>query len=98
MARERAERAGDGASLNGAQANVPIAEIRKLISLMDGGDIEELTIEQESTGLKLTLRKPAPVAVGSAALQDDDWDAPEATEANAEAEKHDESVVEIGAP
>jgi acetyl-CoA carboxylase biotin carboxyl carrier protein len=98
MARERTERAGDGASLNGAQASLPIAEIRKLISLMDGGDIEELTIEQESAGLKLTLRKPAPAAVGSTALLDDDWDAPEAHEANAEGDTRDESVVEIGAP
>jgi acetyl-CoA carboxylase biotin carboxyl carrier protein len=98
MARERSERAGDGASLNGAQPNLPIAEIRKLISLMDGGDIEELTIEQESAGLKLTLRKPEPAAIGSAALLEDEWDAPEGHEANAEGDKRDASVVEIGAP
>ncbi len=55
MARERVDRNGDL-----SQNVLSIAELRRLITLMNGGDIGEITIEDEASGLKLTLRKPAP--------------------------------------
>src|SRR5262249_49841002 len=76
MARERAERGGETASA-AAQANVSVAVVHQLIRLMNAGDIEEITIEEPISGIKLTLRKPAPVAV---ALSDDEVDALEVTE------------------
>jgi acetyl-CoA carboxylase biotin carboxyl carrier protein len=97
MARERAERADGAASLNGAAADLPVAEIRNLITLMDNNDIEELTIELASAGLKLTLRKPAPFSGGSAVL-DEDWEAPDTGELSSEGDTRDESLVKIGAP
>jgi len=74
MARERADRNGD------LPQNLPntlsVAELRQLITLMNGGDIGEITIEEEASGLKLTLRKPAPepqlVAYADDAYADDD--------------------------
>lgn len=60
MARERIERGGD-ARPNQPPTTLNVAEIRQLVRLMGDGDIDEITIEQESAGLKLTLRKPAPV-------------------------------------
>lgn len=62
MARERSEN-GAELPLEQPQPDLTIAEIRQLVSLMNGSDIEELTIEHEQTGLKLVLRKPAPAEV-----------------------------------
>ncbi len=64
MARERIERGGE---VRPAQSSntLNVAEIRQLVKLMGDGDIDEITIEQESAGLKLTLRKPAPVVFAS---------------------------------
>lgn len=62
MVRERAERGGDSPP-QPAQNSLSIAEIRQLISLMSGSDIEEIAIEQDGQGVKLRLAKPAPVAV-----------------------------------
>lgn len=59
MARERIERGSEVRPARSSTLNV--AEVRQLVKLMDDGDIDEITIEQESAGLKLTLRKPAPV-------------------------------------
>lgn len=67
MVRERADR-------NGGSAHVPtptslsVAELRQLIGLMEKSDIEEITIEHEGEGLRLTLRKPTPVALDSSAI------------------------------
>ena len=74
MVRERADRAGrtNGSAPAPAPASLSVAELRQLISLMDRSDIEEITIEQESDGLHLTLRKPAPVYVDDSALLADD--------------------------
>jgi acetyl-CoA carboxylase biotin carboxyl carrier protein len=63
MARERIERGGDVRPAQSSTLNV--AEIRQLVKLMGDGDIDEITIEQEAAGLKLTLRKPAPVIFSS---------------------------------
>src|SRR5262249_54061936 len=43
------------------QAGVNVAVIHQLIRLMSTGDIEEITIEEPAAGMKLTLRKPAPL-------------------------------------
>ncbi|MBF6589125.1 MAG: hypothetical protein IVW57_01175 [Ktedonobacterales bacterium] len=61
MVRERAERGGEAPAML-PHNPLSIAEVRQLITLMNMSDLEEITIEQESTGLRLTLRKPpAPV-------------------------------------
>lgn len=66
MARERAER-GTDAPAEQPRMSLSVAELRQLISLMNGSDIDEIAIEQESSGLKLTLRKPAPITAGGGA-------------------------------
>ena len=75
MVRERADRADRADRTNGsapasasASASLSVAELRQLISLLDRSDLEEITIEQESDGLHLTLRKPAPVQLDEGAL------------------------------
>lgn len=60
MVRERADRTG-GLVPVPTPTSLTVAELRQLVSLMDKSDIEEITIEHESDGLRLTLRKPAPV-------------------------------------
>jgi biotin carboxyl carrier protein len=60
MVRERADRSG-GLVPVPTPTSLTVAELRQLISLMDKSDIEEITIEHEGDGLRLTLRKPAPV-------------------------------------
>lgn len=60
MARERIERGGDVRPAQ-SSSTLNVAEIRQLVKLMGDGDIDEITIEQENAGLRLTLRKPAPV-------------------------------------
>lgn len=67
MVRERADRNGGSASVSAA-TSLSVAELRQLISLMEHSDIEEITIEHEADGLRLTLRKPAPVTLDPAAL------------------------------
>ena len=62
MVRERVERGSDTPPPP-TQDTLSIAEIRQLISLMSGSDIEEIAIEQEGKGVKLRLAKPASVAV-----------------------------------
>lgn len=66
MVRERADRNGGSASVSAA-TSLSVAELRQLISLMEHSDIEEITIEHEADGLRLTLRKPAPATLDSAA-------------------------------
>ncbi len=51
----------------GPEASISVDQVRRLIQMMDASDVHELTIERESEGLRLTLRKPAPV-VGAAPL------------------------------
>ena len=77
MVRERADR-GEGAKSQAAPpaAGMSIIEIRQLLKLMDAGDLEELVIEQEREGLKLTLRKPALTV--PAYVDDDGYDLDEA--------------------
>lgn len=69
MVRERVERGGE-ATPPAPRNSLSIAEIRQLITMMNGGDIEEIAIEHEEDGLKLVLRKPAPVALGLSGDED----------------------------
>lgn len=67
MVRERADR-NSGSAPVPTSTSLSVAELRQLIALMEKSDIEEITIEHEGDGLHLTLRKPAPVELDSAAL------------------------------
>jgi acetyl-CoA carboxylase biotin carboxyl carrier protein len=93
MVRERADR-NSGSALVPTSTSLSVAELRQLITLMEKSDIEEITIEHESDGLHLTLRKPAPVELDSTALLGAEelleytaTASPDAAEADAEAEK-----------
>jgi len=69
MARDKAERPDDTQT---EQLQLSVAELRQLITLMSGGDIEEIGIEEAATGLRLSLRKPAPVTLATSVGGDDD--------------------------
>lgn len=95
MARERVER-GNEASAEQPRMSLSVAELRQLISLMNGSDIDEIAIEQEASGLKLTLRKPAPVAVGGGSTNalfdgDDGYDGAEGSDSAASSQPEDTS-------
>jgi acetyl-CoA carboxylase biotin carboxyl carrier protein len=71
MARERADQNGASSKAESqADANLSVAVVHQLVKLMSSGDIEEITVE-EGDGLKLTLRKPAPVAIS---VSEDEYD------------------------
>ncbi len=70
MAREKTEQPGDAAS-DTPRASLSVAELRQLITLMNGSDIEEIGIEEASSGLRLSLRKPAPLAAVASSADDD---------------------------
>jgi biotin carboxyl carrier protein len=68
MVRERAERGGETPAAQPRNV-LSVAELRQLIALMNNTDLEEVTIEQEASGLRLTLRKPpAPTPVAASSL------------------------------
>lgn len=67
MVRERTDRSNGSAPIP-TSTNLSVAELRQLVSLMEKSDIEELTIEHEGEGMRLTLRKPAPVALNQLSL------------------------------
>jgi acetyl-CoA carboxylase biotin carboxyl carrier protein len=69
MAREKSERPSEAAP-EAPRATLSVAELRQLITLMNGGDIEELGIEEPASGLRLSLRKSAPVAALTAGDED----------------------------
>jgi biotin carboxyl carrier protein len=62
MARDKAERPDDTQT---EQPHLSVAELRQLIKLMSASDLEEIGIEEAGSGLRLSLRKPAPVVVAS---------------------------------
>ncbi len=66
MPKEHEESAVSAASIT-VSAGMSVEQVRRLIQMMDNSDVHELTIERESEGLKLILRKPTPV-VGAAPL------------------------------
>jgi acetyl-CoA carboxylase biotin carboxyl carrier protein len=93
MAREKADRP-DG--IQSEQPHLSVAELRQLITLMNGSDIEEIGIEEATSGLRLSLRKPAPVSVAAGASADDEmFDALIVEEAESRAET---TAVEVKAP
>lgn len=70
MVRERTQRVNGDAAPSAQSVPAPnglnVAELRQLISLMNGSDLDEITIEHQDSGLHLTLRKPEPLAAGTA--------------------------------
>jgi biotin carboxyl carrier protein len=80
MVKER-EESGTRAASGG---NISVEQVRHLIEMMDASDVHELTIERESEGLRLTLRKPTPVVGGASYVV-----AEEAGSASAEADGHE---------
>jgi biotin carboxyl carrier protein len=93
MAREKADRP-DG--IQSEQPHLSVAELRQLITLMNGSDIEEIGIEEATSGLRLSLRKPAPVSVAAGGSADDEmFDALIVEEAESRAET---TAVEVKAP
>ncbi|HEY7975424.1 MAG TPA: biotin/lipoyl-containing protein [Ktedonobacterales bacterium] len=93
MARDKAERPDD---IQTEQLHLSVAELRQLISLMNGSDIEEIGIEETSSGLRLALRKPAPISVAAGASADDDlFDALVVEETESRVES---TAVEVRAP
>lgn len=98
MARERIERGGEVRPAH-TSSTLNVAEIRQLVKLMGDGDIDEITIEQESAGLKLTLRKPAPVIFASDPDGASSWpDDPPPAEHAEHADKETSTLLTIGAP
>jgi multidrug efflux pump subunit AcrA (membrane-fusion protein) len=67
MARERVERGADTSPAS-SQPSLSIAEIRQLITLMNGSDIEEIAIEREADGLKLNVVREGQVVAAIEAL------------------------------
>jgi biotin carboxyl carrier protein len=67
MTRDKADRPDD---IQSEQSPLSVAELRQLITLMHGSDIDEIGIEEAASGLRLTLRKPAPISIGGGADED----------------------------
>jgi acetyl-CoA carboxylase biotin carboxyl carrier protein len=63
-AKEREESTGAAASA-APGASLGVEQVRSLIQMMDASDVHEVTIERESEGLRLTLRKPTPIVGAS---------------------------------
>jgi biotin carboxyl carrier protein len=96
MARERATRT-NGMRESVEARTLSVADVRKLIRLLKRTDISELSIEDDR-GMKLTLRKPAPIALGEVA-SGEVVDLVGNLAIIAEAESaHDDSVVEVTSP
>ncbi len=60
MVKEREE-----SGTSDASGSISVEQVRRLIQMMDASDVHELTIERESEGLRLTLRKPTPIVGGA---------------------------------
>jgi acetyl-CoA carboxylase biotin carboxyl carrier protein len=60
MVKEQEESRVAGASPTSG-SSISVEQVRRLIQMMDASDVHELTIERESEGLRLTLRKPTPI-------------------------------------
>ncbi|HEU0027865.1 MAG TPA: biotin/lipoyl-containing protein [Ktedonobacterales bacterium] len=71
MAREKTERPSE-ATPGAPHVSLSVAELRQLITLMNGSEIEEIGIEEASSGLRLSLRKPAPLAAAAPPGVEDD--------------------------
>jgi acetyl-CoA carboxylase biotin carboxyl carrier protein len=93
MAREKTERPG-AVETETPRATLSVAELRQLITLMNGSDIEEIGIE-EQTGLRLTLRKPPLLAAPEAAADDEAYEVASVESAAAGPES---TTVEVTSP
>ena len=94
MGRERAER-GVEAIPSQPQAGLSVAEIRQLIGLMESSDISEISIERESEGLKLLLRRPL---LAWETMAEDGDEFLDLDELSGESEKSKKNDIEVGAP
>ena len=94
MGRERAER-GVEAIPTQIPAGLSIAEIRQLIGLMESSDISEISIERESEGLKLLLRRPM---LAWETMPEDGDEFLDLDDLSGEGEKSKNNDIEIGAP
>jgi biotin carboxyl carrier protein len=93
MARDKAERPED---MQTEQPHLSVAELRQLITLMNGSDVEEIGIEEEATGLRLSLRKPAPLTVAAGvSVEEEMFDALIVEEVESHTETN---AVEVRAP
>jgi acetyl-CoA carboxylase biotin carboxyl carrier protein len=63
-AKEREESTNTAASA-APEASLSVEQVRSLIQMLDASDVHEVTIERESEGLRLTLRKPTPIVGGA---------------------------------
>src|SRR5690348_10446502 len=63
MVKEQEE---SGVSAAPIAPGISVEQVRRLIQMMNSSDVHEVTIERESEGLRLTLRKPTPVIGGGA--------------------------------
>jgi acetyl-CoA carboxylase biotin carboxyl carrier protein len=102
MARERGGEAGHPPERPAGQS-LSIAEVRQLIALMQNSDLEEIAVEREAEGLKLSLRKPAPIsATLSGGMGDVDLhglsDVVEATGSERGDDHQQDHRVPVGAP
>lgn len=75
-----------------------IAELRQIIALMRSSDIHEISIERESSALRLHLRKPAPEAVSLLDVELDEFAASELLAAESAADGEREPLIAITAP
>jgi acetyl-CoA carboxylase biotin carboxyl carrier protein len=97
MVRERTERGGEIPPPQ-PPAGLSIAEIRQLIGLMESSDISEISIERESEGLKLLLRRPAPPLGGWLEEIEEDGHLDDLSPDAGERNSNHSDGVEIGAP
>jgi acetyl-CoA carboxylase biotin carboxyl carrier protein len=99
MARDRVARS-NGSPGARVRSSLSVAELRQLIALMNRSDIQEITLEHELGGLRLTLRKPEPVIAPPVALESADSEQLELdalVESGGETPGHD-ALIEVRSP
>jgi acetyl-CoA carboxylase biotin carboxyl carrier protein len=100
MARERVARSNgsNGAPGPRVRSSLSVAELRQLIALMNSSDIREIAIEHEEGNLRLTLRKPEPIALPAAPAGEAPELEPLALEEAEEEQAAREKLVEVRSP
>lgn len=97
MARERGGEAGQPQQHPAGQS-LSIAEVRQLIALMQNSDLEEIAVEREGEGLKLSLRKPTPVTYAGGTGEMDFAQLVEFSSSESTADREQDHPVPVGAP
>src|SRR5579859_1094497 len=97
MARERGGEAGQPQQHPAGQS-LSIAEVRQLIALMQNSDLEEIAVEREGEGLKLSLRKPTPVTYADGTGEMDFTQLVEFSSSESTADREQDHPVPVGAP